>query len=878
MDPIVGAGVYINQARTAGINLLGGVSSAPNAIDGDLTNYADMQLGVALIGGGSALSITDSTVTYPSGNRVGVVLGVDGGILNADVLSYLTINLYNNGSLVQTETSGTNLVSLGLLNGDAGLHKIGFTATSNYDEIQLIVGSTLSLISDVQVYSFFEEPVSCPTDCMDAATASEGATIEVSRTGINGICVGCSVSNQGFAADNDTTNFVTISQTIGIGASGSVAVDFGSTQAAGTEAGFAVSPSGGLLDLSVLGSVRITTYLAGVQRESYLGNASLINAAILPGSNIQSLSFPTSQTYDEVRITVFGTISLLNSVNVYYAFTRADSDGDGIYDCMDKCVGSDMFDNDGDGIPDACDTDDDNDGLTDIDETTVHSTDPNDGDSDDDGLSDFQEVNGTAPLSASTDPNIFDSDLDGLGDGQEVGLTSGSKYTNPAIFVADSDPSTTTDPNEFDTDGDGISDGTEDANQNGQVDGGESDPNDPCDPNACDVDFNLTMAVNSATAELGDTITYTLTLVNELPAYPATGVMVENNFDSKVTYLSHSAFAGTTFDPVTGVWDVASVMSAEDTVTLTVSVVIIGKGVISNSAEVIASDQGDVDSTPANGDLAEDDYAYSCSTVPFDLCYGDTLVLRVDSIYTTYQWNLDGVPIAGATSFSYEATAPGDYTVDINGNSGCETGLCCPFTVQGGGVLVDLTISGTSTTCSGDSINLTSGTSSGTIVSYLWTLPNGSTSTSANIALGNVTTALSGDFILEATYATGCVITETFSVTVNQSIVNANIVTLCDPNGTVNDGSDDTFTFTVNPIGGSGGTYSVTGTGVSLTNVSYGSPSTASGPFNIADGSFSITLTDDATSCSYEATVTPPSNCSSCAKPICVPILIVKTK
>ena len=50
--------------------------------------------------------------------------------------------------------------------------------------------------------------------------------------------------------------------------------------------------------------------------------------------------------------------------------------------------------------------------------------------------------------------------------------------TDPALFVADADPATTTDPTAEDTDGDGVFDGAEDLNANGQVDPGETDPND----------------------------------------------------------------------------------------------------------------------------------------------------------------------------------------------------------------------------------------------------------------------------------------------------------------------------------------------------------------------------------------------------------------
>jgi len=114
-------------------------------------------------------------------------------------------------------------------------------------------------------------------------------------------------------------------------------------------------------------------------------------------------------------------------------------------------------------------------------------TDPTRKDSDCDGLSDGDEdknKNGRfEPELGETNPNNVDTDGDGLWDGVELGITlaTAADPNNCPNTRYDADPSTTTDPLNPDTDGDGIWDGVEDANQNGRVDEGETDPNNPND-------------------------------------------------------------------------------------------------------------------------------------------------------------------------------------------------------------------------------------------------------------------------------------------------------------------------------------------------------------------------------------------------------------
>ncbi|WP_170319627.1 myxococcus cysteine-rich repeat containing protein [Polyangium spumosum] len=145
-------------------------------------------------------------------------------------------------------------------------------------------------------------------------------------------------------------------------------------------------------------------------------------------------------------------------------------------------VCDDGLDNDCDGeVDEGCPVDTDGDGLLDSEETDL-GTDPNDADSDDDGIldgdepDDDEDTDGDGLINA-LDP---DSDDDGLFDGTEVGNDCSDPATDPAAetCIPDGDAgATTTDPLDADTDDGSVEDGDEDADHDGVIDEGETDPN-----------------------------------------------------------------------------------------------------------------------------------------------------------------------------------------------------------------------------------------------------------------------------------------------------------------------------------------------------------------------------------------------------------------
>lgn len=162
------------------------------------------------------------------------------------------------------------------------------------------------------------------------------------------------------------------------------------------------------------------------------------------------------------------------SVAVKTVQVLEDSDCDGMTDNYEEVNGLEP------GWAEDALQDADGDGQTNLVEATLGQSSA-DADTDDDGLSDTAEdVDGNGSWGpAETNAVNADTDGDGLQDGTEKGITAAGSGTDLGVFQPDLDPASRTNAINPDTDSDGLLDGTEDANHNGRVDPGETDPNVP---------------------------------------------------------------------------------------------------------------------------------------------------------------------------------------------------------------------------------------------------------------------------------------------------------------------------------------------------------------------------------------------------------------
>ncbi len=138
-------------------------------------------------------------------------------------------------------------------------------------------------------------------------------------------------------------------------------------------------------------------------------------------------------------------------------------------------------------------------------------------------------------------------------------------------------------------------------------DGNPNTTNDVVQANGCtcagtpvttSVDLELTKTANATTVTTGQTVVWTISVVNKGPA-AATGVTVKDNFPTGLTYNSANASQGN-FNVGTLTWNIGN-LAVNQTVTLTINTTVTAtSGTIRNFAQVQTASPNDVDSTPGN--------------------------------------------------------------------------------------------------------------------------------------------------------------------------------------------------------------------------------------------------------------------------------------
>ena len=321
------------------ISLLLGGTNYNNLLDADLNNFVEVSTTLA-VGGTSLGSVKRINGAFPGGKRVGFVIeAIGGGLLDLDALEGITLRTYLDGVVQEEEELGSGgLLNLNLLGGtQLSKRRVDFVTSTDFDEVEIILGNTLVGFSSIRLYYAYVETESCDADCKTAINVVNfpGATAETCNTFLcpNFINVDNVVSPDTMAFAFRTSLLAEISY---------VQVNSNTTLPAGTEFGFVVSRDGllGILSLDILNNITVTTRNGNSVVETFNAGANLAGISLLDG-DLTLISFKATNAFENVRISYSVLLSLLGTNRVHYAFVRSDMDGDGIPDCIDMCPGGD---------------------------------------------------------------------------------------------------------------------------------------------------------------------------------------------------------------------------------------------------------------------------------------------------------------------------------------------------------------------------------------------------------------------------------------------------------------------------------------------------------------------------------------------------------
>jgi uncharacterized protein YjdB len=242
----------------------------------------------------------------------------------------------------------------------------------------------------------------------------------------------------------------------------------------------------------------------------------------------------------------------------------------------------------------------------------------------------------------------------------------------------------------------------------------------------------------------------------------------------------------------------------------------------------------------------------------FSTCSGVPISLDANTgTGLTYEWQLDGVSIAGATNSSYVTSTPGQYSVFVSNSTGCTASDTVELTVYPDPTPA-VTLSGPAQFCQGGSVVMT--TTSISATGYQWCNASGPI---AGATSSWYTATVAGNYFVTATNTFGCsASSSSISVVVyplpSVGIMPGGSLTVCAP-----------ATVTLNASSGAGYTYKWYRGGALIpgaTNVSF--IATVSGHYRVkittANGCSDMTHADTVVTIISSPTVIAVTSASFC--------------
>lgn len=326
------------------ISILSGLKNPDAVVDDDYNNYATR----------SGINVVENTAIYAmkttrminAGNgsvRAGFIIEPNLGLLDVNLLEKFEVRLYNGNTRVDegATSSGENSKVLGLdLIGDGnGRLRVYVETDKAFDRLELWSKglANVSLFSQLRIYGAFFEDTYCSTSfaqdlCMEVMNNSNyGVDLDYSVFN-NTTLVGLkdNIDGLGYLIDNDLDTGVEIGGLLNIGGI-SLGLKF-NDMPAGQPIGIVLDGMGGLANINLSG-IKMTVYNGEFEVASKT-SFDLLDLDLINKTGKLYLEMTPSNGYNRLKITLGGVNVSLKTPRITGIYTRKDSDGDGIPDCV----------------------------------------------------------------------------------------------------------------------------------------------------------------------------------------------------------------------------------------------------------------------------------------------------------------------------------------------------------------------------------------------------------------------------------------------------------------------------------------------------------------------------------------------------------------
>lgn len=327
------------------ISIFSGLTNPDAVVDDDYNNYATRS-GINVVES-KAIYAMKTTRTINAGNgsvRAGFIIEPNLGLLDVNLLEKFEVRLYNGNTRVDdgATSSGenSNVLGLDLIGTGNGRLRVYVETDKAFDRLELWSKglANVSLFSLLRIYGAFFEDTYCSTSfaqdlCMEVMNNSNyGVDLDYSvfdnhtLAGLAG-----NIDGLGYLIDNDLNTGVEIGGLLNIGRI-SLGLKF-NDMPAGQPIGIVLDGMGGLANINALSGITMTV-CNGEYEVASKTSFNLLDLDLINKTGKLYLEVTPSNGYNRLKITLGGVNVSLKTPRITGIYTRKDSNGDGIPDCV----------------------------------------------------------------------------------------------------------------------------------------------------------------------------------------------------------------------------------------------------------------------------------------------------------------------------------------------------------------------------------------------------------------------------------------------------------------------------------------------------------------------------------------------------------------